>query len=61
MINLRTPEFIDNDPILSTKSGHIVKIIIKYWSHPSIHAIGEVCKKSQNFSLSFSQEGRRYI
>ena len=59
--NLKIPEYADYDPISNKICDPILEIFVRYWNHPSIIIIGEVCKKSQNFDFSFSQVGKKDI
>ena len=59
--NLKIPEYADYDPIVNNISDPILKIIVRYKNPPRILTIVKVCKKSQKFSFSFSQVGKKKI
>ena len=59
--NLKIPEHPDFDPNANNINDPILKIIVRYRNHPSILTVGELCKKSQKFSFSFSQVGKKDI
>ena len=52
--SLHIPEYVTNDPI-SDISDPIIKLVVKYRKHPSILAIGEMCKEQKHAAFSFSE------
>ena len=62
--NLKIPEYKShNDSLFENVSDPILTVILKYRNHPSILAIGDVCKNKSNKQplFSFSQATRDEI
>ena len=55
----KIPEHADYYAVANNISDPILKVIEIYRSYPSVLTIGEICKKSHQFSFSFSQVGRK--
>ena len=52
--NLEIPAYIDSNSNLENVADPIIKLILKYRDHPSILAIGEVCKEKSDSSFLFT-------
>ena len=59
--NLNIAEYSDHEPLASNISDPILKCVVKYRNHPSILAIGEICKKHPRRPFSFSKINREEI
>ena len=59
--NLNIAEYSDCEPFANNISDPILKCVVKYRNHPSILAIGEVCKKHPRLPFSFSKINREEI
>ena len=44
--NLEIPEYVDSNSSYENTADPIIKVILKYRNHPSILALGEVCKET---------------
>ena len=51
--NLKTPQYKEQNPISASITDPVVRVIAKYWTHPSIIAIKENCNSSTPFNFSF--------
>ena len=52
--NLQFPAYVDCNSNLENVADPIVKLILKYRDHPSILAIGEVCKEKSDSPFLFT-------
>ena len=59
--NLNIAEYSNCEPLANNISDLILKCIGKYRNHPSIFAIGEVCKTHPRQPFSFSKINREEI
>ena len=59
--NLKIAEYANCDPILDNINDPVIKFIVKYRNHPSIHNIGEVCNRKQCSFFSFSHLDKEQI
>ena len=59
--NLNIAEYSNCEPLANNISDPILKCVVKYRNHPSILAIGEVCKKHPRRPFSFSKINREEI
>ena len=56
--NLNIAEYSNCEPLANNISNPVLKYVVKYRSHPSILAIGEVCNKHPRLPFSFSKINR---
>ena len=56
-----TAEYANCDPISENINDPVIKSMVKYRSHPSIHKIGEVCNRKQCSLFSFWHVGKEEI
>ena len=59
--NLKFAEYSNCEPFANIISDPVLKCAVKYRNHPSILAIGEVCKKHSRLPFSFSKIKREEI
>ena len=59
--NLNIAAYSNCEPLASNISDPILKCVVKYRNHPSILAIGEVCKKHPTLQFSISKVNRGEI
>ena len=59
--NLKIAEYANCDPISENINDPVIKSIVKYRSHPSMHKIGEVCNRKQCSLFSFWHVGKEEI
>ena len=59
--NLNIAEYSNCKPLANNISDPVLKCVVKYRNHPSIHAIGEVCNKHPRLPFSFSKINREEI
>ena len=61
MGDYNTTEYSNCEPLANNISDSILKCVVKYRNHPSILAIGEICKKHPRRPFSFSKINREEI
>ena len=49
--NLKSPQYIEQDPISASISDPVMRTIAKYRAHPSIIAVNENCNSSISFNF----------
>ena len=59
--NLKTEGYSNCDPLANNIRDPVLKCIVKYRTHPSILAIGEVYNKNRRLTFSFSKIKREAI
>ena len=59
--NLKIPAYVDSNSNLENAADPIIKLILKYRDHPSILAIGEVCKAKSDSPFLFTGIGKEEI
>ena len=52
--NLKIPAYVDSNSNLENVADPIIKLILKYRDHPSILAIGEICKEKSDSPFRFT-------
>ena len=52
--NLKIPAYVDSNSNLENVADPIINLILKYRDHPSILAIGEVCKEKSDSPFLFT-------
>ena len=52
------PDYNNCDPLAEIIQERVLKGIIKYRNHPTMHTIGEVCKKNPQFSFKCIDKDR---
>ena len=52
--NLKIPAYVDTNSNLENVADPIIKLILKYTDHPSILAIGELCKEKSDSPFLFT-------
>ena len=59
--NLKSPAYVDSNSSLENVADPIIKLILKYRDHPSILAIGEVCKEKSDSPFLFTGIDKKEI
>ena len=59
--NLKIPAYVDSNSNLENVADPIIKLILKHRDHPSILAIGEVCKAKSDSPFLFTGIGKEEI
>ena len=59
--NVKSPAYVDSKSSLENVADPIIKLILKYRDHPSILAIGEVCKEKSDSPFLFTGIDKKEI